>query len=89
MALGASASNVVRMVLRESMILVVIGVVVGIAVALAVTRLIGSQLYGLQPHDPWTIALAVALMLAVAGFSGYLPARRAAKVDPMTALRYE
>jgi len=89
MALGASGGNVVRMVLRDSMLLVGIGVIIGVAAALVVARLIASQLYGLQPHDPFTIFTAVLLMLGVAGFAGYLPARRAAKVDPMVALRYE
>jgi predicted permease len=89
MALGASGGNVVRMVMRESMLLVGIGVIIGIAAALGVARLVESQLYGLQPHDPFTIFTAVLLMLGVAGFAGYLPARRAAKVDPMVALRYE
>jgi len=89
MALGASGRSVVRMVMRESMLLVGIGVIIGIAAALGLTRLIASQLYGLQPHDPFTITTAVLLMLAIAGFAGYLPARRAAKVDPMVALRYE
>jgi predicted permease len=89
MALGASGGNVVRMVMREGMLLVGFGVIIGIAVALGVARLIASQLYGLQPGDPFTILTAVLLMLGVAGFAGYLPARRAAKVDPMVALRYE
>ena len=89
MALGASGGNVVRMVMRESMLLVGIGVIIGIAPALGVARLIASQLDGLQPHDPFTIFTAVLLMLGVAGFAGYLPAKRAAKVDPMIALRYE
>jgi len=89
MALGASGGSVVRMIMRESMILVSIGVIIGSVAALGVARLIASQLYGLKPHDPFTIAAAVALMLVVAGFAGYLPARRAAKVDPMVALRYD
>jgi predicted permease len=89
MALGASGGNVVRMVMCESMLLVGIGIIIGIAAAVGVARLIASQLYGLQPHDPLTIFTAVLLMLGVAGFAGYLPARRAAKVDPMVALRYE
>ena len=77
------------MVLRESMMMVAIGVVLGLAGAVAAGRLIASVLYGLTATDVWSIAAAVALMLAVSFFAGYLPARRASRVDPMTALRYE
>jgi ABC-type antimicrobial peptide transport system permease subunit len=89
MALGASGVNVVRMVMRESLVLVSLGVGIGLAGALAGARLMTGFLYGMQPHDPSTIFAAVALMLGVAGFAAYLPARRASRVDPMAALRYE
>jgi ABC-type antimicrobial peptide transport system permease subunit len=62
---------------------------IGAPVALAVTRLLESQLYGIAPHDPWIIIAATLGLMAVAALSGYLPARRATRVDPMTALRYE
>ena len=89
MALGAQRSGVVGMVLRESMIMVAAGVTLGLAGALAAGRLIASVLFGLEPTDGWTIAAAVALMAAVSFAAGYLPARRASRVDPMIALRYE
>jgi ABC-type antimicrobial peptide transport system permease subunit len=89
MALGAQRRDVVGVVLRETMLLVVIGVITGLSAALATTRLITSLLYGLTPNDPLTIGLAGLLLLAVAAMAGYLPARRAARVDPMEALRHE
>jgi predicted permease len=89
MALGARAADVIRLVLRETMLLVGAGVVIGLGAAFAVTRLVASLLFGLSPTDPLTITLAVLLMLMVAALAGYLPARRAARVDPMVALRHE
>jgi predicted permease len=89
MALGARAADVIRLVLRETMLLVGVGVVIGLGAAFTATRLVASLLFGLSPADPLTIALAVLLMLMVAALAGYLPARRAARVDPMEALRYE
>jgi predicted permease len=88
-ALGAQRGNVVGLVLRETMLLVVIGVIIGLSAALGATRLIASLLYGLTPNDPLTIALASMLLLTVAALAGYLPARRAVRVDPMVALRHE
>jgi predicted permease len=89
MALGAQRSGVVGMVLRESMIMVAIGVTLGLAGALAAGRLIASVLFGLEANDIWTIAAAIGLMATVSLAAGYLPARRASRVDPMEALRYE
>jgi len=89
MALGAERSGVLWMVLRESLMLVAVGVLIGIPAALAAARLISSMLYGLKATDPITITAAALAMIAVAALAGYLPARRAAKVDPMVALRYE
>jgi predicted permease len=89
MALGARRLDVVRMILRESIVLVGAGVAAGITAALASSRLIAALLFGLAPTDPATIALAVLVMLAVSALAGYLPARRAARVDPMVALRAE
>jgi predicted permease len=89
MALGAQRMDVVRLVMRETMSLVVIGLVAGLGAALATTRLIESLLYGLSPNDILTIGLASLLLLIVAALAGYLPARRAAQVDPMVALRRE
>jgi len=89
MALGATGPRVTRMVMRETMLLVVIGVLIGLGAALASTRMIKEMLFGLAPTDPVTISFAALLMIAVAALAGYLPARRASKVDPMVALRYE
>jgi predicted permease len=89
MALGASRGGIAEMVLRESMVLVGIGIAIGVLAALGVLRLISSLLYGLTTHDPLTIAIAALVMLGTAALAAYLPARRATKVDPMLALRYE
>jgi predicted permease len=89
MALGARRLDVVRMILRESILLVAAGVAAGLTAALASSRLIAALLYGLQPTDPATIGLAVLVLVAVSALAGYLPAHWAARVDPMVALRSE
>jgi macrolide transport system ATP-binding/permease protein len=88
-ALGASARQVEWLVLRETLWLVGIGVMIGLGAALGATRLIQSLLFDVQPHDPLTIGLAVLVLLAVGAVAGYLPARRASRVDPMVALRHD
>ncbi len=89
MALGARSRGVLWLVLREALLLVGIGLVVGVLASLAVTKTAASLLYELKPNDPLTIASATLLLAAVAALAGYVPARRAAKVDPMVALRDE
>jgi predicted permease len=89
MALGAVTGNVIWLVVREVLLLAGIGVLVGLPVSLAVTRLLASLLYDVNPNDPANIALATLGIAAIAAVSGYLPARRATRVDPVTALRYE
>jgi len=89
MALGAQMSDVVRLVMRNVLLLVALGVGIGLTAALATTRYVSSLLFGLTPNDPLTIALATLLMIGVAALAGYLPARRAARVDPLTALRHD
>jgi len=89
MALGAQASDVVWLILREALFLVLAGVIAGLAVALAATSMIASLLFGLTPTDPVSMCLAALLMFGVAAVASYVPARRAARVDPLVALRYE
>ena len=89
MALGAQARNVRWLILREAFLLLVAGVAVGLPMTFAVTRLAKTLLFGLTPTDPVSLVLAALLMFAVAMAAGYLPARRATKVDPMVALRCE
>ena len=89
MALGAERADVLRLVMRESMILVLAGVLFGLAAAIAASRPIAGLLFGLAPADPMTIAAAIVLMLLLSSVAAYLPARRASRVDPMAALRYE
>jgi predicted permease len=89
MALGAQRAGVVGMVLRESMLMVAIGVIVGLAGAIAGGRFVESVLFGLSTTDKWTIAAAIGATVLVSLAAGYLPARRASRVDPMVALRYE
>ncbi len=89
LALGAQRGDVLGQIMRESMILVIVGVVLGLGAALATGRLIASQLFGLAPTDVITISVAMSVMLAVSTLAGYMPARRASRVDPMVALRYE
>ena len=89
MALGANRSAVLWMVLRESLLLVLAGAAIGVPVAFACQQLVSSLLFGLRGANAFSFCAAVAMLLAVAGFAGFLPARRASLVDPMIALRYE
>jgi predicted permease len=89
MALGAKPLDVVRLVMREVLLLVALGIGIGLTAALATTRYVASLLFDLTPNDPLTITLATLLMIGVAILAGYLPARRAARVDPLIALRTE
>jgi ABC-type antimicrobial peptide transport system permease subunit len=89
LALGAQPGQVRGMILRESTWLAAAGLVVGVAAALLLTRLVKSMLYGIQPWDPPTVAGGVLLLLAVVLAASWVPARRAAGVQPMEALRHE
>jgi predicted permease len=89
MALGAQSGGVLWLVLKECLLLLTIGVAVGIPVTLAAGRLVQSQLFGLSPSDPVTVAVAVLFIGVVTLLAAYLPARRASRVDPVVALRFE
>jgi putative ABC transport system permease protein len=89
MALGAQPSGIVKLILGETSRLVLIGIAIGIGVAIAGGRAIQSMLYGVTPAEPWSIGIAVAILASVAVVAGFLPARRASRVDPMVALRHE
>jgi putative ABC transport system permease protein len=89
MALGAAATSIARMVLREALLLAALAVVIGLAGAFALTRLIEALLYETTPTDPITLTAAAIAVLLVATLAALIPARRAMQVDPMVALRYE
>ena len=89
LALGARHSNIQWSVLSRVLLLLALGLMVGMPAAMAANRLLSSMLFELKPTDPLSIAMALLLLVTVAVLAGYLPARRAAKVDPMVALRYE
>jgi ABC-type antimicrobial peptide transport system permease subunit len=89
MALGAQRADVTQMVLREALLVAAAGIALGLPAAFAASRLIKTLLFGVGPADPLLIFLTVAVMCAVALLASYLPARRASRIDPMVALRYE
>jgi len=89
MALGADRGDVLRLILKQGVSMALLGVVVGFVLALSLTSLMSSQLFGVTPHDPLTFVSVGALLVAVALLACYIPAKRATRVDPMVALRYE
>jgi ABC-type antimicrobial peptide transport system permease subunit len=89
MALGADRRDVLWLVLRDALRLVLLGALMGILAALAAARLVSSQLFGISAADPAAVGLATLALLVVATVAAYLPARRATRVDPLVALRYE
>jgi ABC-type antimicrobial peptide transport system permease subunit len=89
MAMGAPRALVLWMVLRETLVLTALGLAIGIPAALVASRLLRSMLFGLSPADPGSLLLVCLVLCAVASLAGFIPARRAASVDPLIALRYE
>jgi ABC-type antimicrobial peptide transport system permease subunit len=89
MAVGAQAGDVEHMVLRESFLVVIVGIFLGIPAALGIGRLISSQLFGLSSHDSLTLVFSALLLLSASVIASYLPARRAARTNPIVALRHE
>ncbi len=89
MALGAGRGSILRMILIDALLLLAVGIVVGLGLSVALAKTASSLLFGVKPADPITLGLAAALVAVVAAAASYIPARRASKVDPMVALRYE
>ena len=88
-ALGAKPVDVLRLVIRQGMGLTIVGLILGVAVGSAVTRVLSDMLYGVSTRDPLTFVGAPLLLLLVAFLACYIPARRATRIDPLAALRYE
>jgi len=89
LALGAQPGSVIRLVMREVLILLAIGLGVGIPAAMALGRYVSAQLYGIQPNDPWMAGSTMMLLALVSAAAGFIPAYRASRIDPILALRYE
>jgi putative ABC transport system permease protein len=89
MTFGARQADILQLVLRRGLSLTLAGIAIGLGVAIAVTRMLASYLYGVSPNDPTAFALAPVVLVSVALLASYIPARRAARVDPIQALRCE
>jgi hypothetical protein len=89
LALGAQPSMLVWLVMKEVLLLLAIGLAVGIPSAMALGRYVSSQLYGIEAHDPWMAATTMMVLTVVSAAAGLIPARRASRIDPILALRYE
>jgi putative ABC transport system permease protein len=89
MALGARRADVLKLVIRMGTRLVVLGLAIGLLVSVALSRVIASQLWGVSPYDPATLASVAAVLLLTGLVAAWVPARRATRIDPLVALRYE
>ena len=89
LALGAEPNLVIWLVMKEVLVLLAIGLAVGLPAALALGRYVSSQLYGIQPNDPWMATATMAVLAIVSAVAGLIPARRASRINPVLALRYE
>jgi ABC-type antimicrobial peptide transport system permease subunit len=89
LALGAEPRAVIWIVMKEVLVLLGIGLVVGVPAAVALGRYVSSQLYGIEPNDPWMAVATVVVLAVVSALAGFVPARRASRIDPILALRYE
>ena len=89
LALGAQPAVVIWLVMKEVLLLLAIGLAVGIPAAMALGRYVSSQLYGIQPNDPWIAVSTTVLLAVVSAAAGLIPAHRASRIDPILALRYE
>ena len=89
MALGAKAGSVIWIVMKEVLLLLGIGLAAGVPAAILLGRFVSAQLFGVKAQDPWVAGLSIILLLFVASLAGLIPARRASRIDPLLALRYE
>ncbi len=89
LALGAKGPSLIWLVMRETLLLAAIGFALGIPASIAVARLISSRLYGVESYDPVTLASAVLALALASGLAGFIPAIRAARIDPLVALRWD
>ncbi len=89
MALGAQRGTVVWMVLRQVFVLAAVGLAIGVPTALGISKFVESFLFGVKPNSPAALVLAVAILLGAVLVAGYVPARKASRIDPMTAVRHE
>jgi ABC-type antimicrobial peptide transport system permease subunit len=89
MALGAPRGSVIWLVMKEVLLLLAIGLAIGIPSTIGLARYVSNQLYGVKSSDPWIGGVTIAVLIVVAGAAGLIPARRASRIDPILALRYE
>ena len=89
LALGAQPGLLIWLVMREVLLLLVIGLAIGVPGAMALGRFVSTQLYGIQPHDPWIAGYTMLLLTIVSAAAGLIPAQRASRIDPILALRHE